>query len=262
MKRVRIVGLCLLAAVALSAMAASSAYAGEYGKCTKTKEVDKQYTGNYTNRNCTSVSYTGHGKSEYEWYALGSSGFPGPVSITGSTKVATSESAFGNFTCKKSTSTGELTGPKAGTEVITYTGCEASKEKEKSEGEPGGTIKTNLLDSRLVDHGETAGGKEPAEGEVWNCLTSSEDEPYLSEYEWSRVKVREKGEACAVVTGTDQMGTKTTETFGKNTAPQDLELEYSLNEGADWEGPIGMTRVTTATVKTTAKMEVKGQDAP
>ena len=237
-------------------MAASSAFAGEYGTCVKTKEVTegklKHYTGNYTDKNCTKLGVPG--KSEYEWEAVKAGA---KIPFTDSTKVATLESALGNVTCKKSTSTGEITGPKSDVDVTTFTSCEASKEKANSPGEPAGTIKTNVLDSTLVDHGETWHGKEPAEGEVWNCLVSSSDEPYLAEFEFSKIKIRVSGYVCSIVTGTNLMGTKTTQTYGKNTAPQEELVEYSLNEGATWEGPILGTQLAVATIKTTAKMEIK-----
>lgn len=57
MKRISIVGLCLVAMVAFGAMAVSSAYAGEFITCTKTKAVKegktKHYTGSYKNAECT-----------------------------------------------------------------------------------------------------------------------------------------------------------------------------------------------------------------
>ena len=250
MRRIQIVGLCLGAVFAFSAMAASSAYAGEYGTCVKTKEVEKHYTGNYKDKNCT--EYTGSGTSEYEWEPTLSGS---KIAVTDSSKVATLESALGNVTCKKSTSAGDITGPKSATDTVTFTSCEAVKEKANSEGEPAGTIKTSLLNARLVDHGETAGGKEPAVGEVWDCLTSAEG-PYLAQFEFSKIKLRVKGEVCGVVTGINQMATKSTQTFSKGGGFQGLQVEYSLNEGASWEGPIAGTQVTTATTKN-PKMEIK-----
>ncbi len=50
MKRATTVGLCLTIIFALSALAAASAYAGEYGECVK---VEKGKTGTYSNSSCT-----------------------------------------------------------------------------------------------------------------------------------------------------------------------------------------------------------------
>ncbi len=47
MKRIRIMGLCLVAAFALTAVIASGAQAGQYGVCGKAAKVGKSYTGKY-----------------------------------------------------------------------------------------------------------------------------------------------------------------------------------------------------------------------
>ncbi len=64
MRHVRMLGLCLVAAMALAAVAASSALAGpEWGKCEKVGSG-----GNYTGKNCTkSEKAKPKGSGSYEW---------------------------------------------------------------------------------------------------------------------------------------------------------------------------------------------------
>jgi hypothetical protein len=73
MKRIGIVGLCFAAIFALSAMAASSAYAGEYGVC---KELTKETTpkakhGKYEEMKCVKLYEKGGkavAKGSFEWF--------------------------------------------------------------------------------------------------------------------------------------------------------------------------------------------------
>jgi len=66
MKRIRIMGLCLVAIFAVSAVAAMSASAAEpsWYECGKAAKVGKFYTGKYINKTCTEVSGTSTGKYE------------------------------------------------------------------------------------------------------------------------------------------------------------------------------------------------------
>ncbi len=94
MKRIGIIGLCLVALFAFSAMASSSALAGEYITCGKAAKVGKKYTGSYTNNNCSALSATEEGK-----YEAGEPSFP--VKVTSTTKEAVLSSAAGDIKCKK-----------------------------------------------------------------------------------------------------------------------------------------------------------------
>ena len=61
MKRMRIMGLCLVAVFALGAFAASSAFAlPEFGRC-----VPKAGTGKYSDANCTVKAAKGKGVTEF-----------------------------------------------------------------------------------------------------------------------------------------------------------------------------------------------------
>ena len=67
MKRIKIVGLCLIALFAFSAVAAASAFAEgrpEYKLCAKVAKVEGKYNGSYSDKGCTTEA-TG-GKYERE----------------------------------------------------------------------------------------------------------------------------------------------------------------------------------------------------
>jgi hypothetical protein len=176
MKRISIVGLCLVCAFALSAIASSSAFAGVYGTCTKAAKEGKKYTGKYTDKNCNTLASEAEiaegKKNKYEFTA-----YPGAAGTkwgyTSKTKTATLKSAAGEITCKASTDKGSITGAKTDVDQVTFTTCVLSVTGGKctSAGEAAGTIKTGELKTLLIDHGETGpSGKEPAEGEAWTAF--------------------------------------------------------------------------------------------
>ncbi len=242
MKRIGIVGLCLATAFVLTAVIASAAQAGEYGRCVKAKE------GRYTNAGCTEESVTKEG--DYEWVPG-----PGPrPKDTGKTGVATLTGAAGVIECKKSTSTGEITGVKSDKELFTFSKCTTKgapcttiritgvSEKGEAiwtETTPAGSIETFPLNTTLIDHGEkfvqlTAEGEfekfvEPAEGEAWTLFTSSEEgeeNPYKglqAVYECKEVaRIFTGGELAGVTTPVNAMETSLTTTFEEGRGLQDL----------------------------------------
>jgi hypothetical protein len=169
MKRIRIMGLCIVAAFALSAVAASSASAGEYGQCKSTspttgKAIKK---GEFTDVNCQVWSVKVKNgkevkakKGHFEW-------FPGPspsceakkggeytdstcatksskpkkgkfekpcgalscAGLKSSTGEAVLEGGPAAVKCTASTGEGEITGVKTDREVVKFTGCEAAGQK-------------------------------------------------------------------------------------------------------------------------------------
>lgn len=187
MKRTRMMGLCLMAALAafaLSAIAASSASAGTYYVCaahkkgeyttatcaTKSAKAHKgkyekeplntcvaQKKGKYANAGCTVLDEKkGKPKGKYEKAkALGIKTVGGPA------KLATP--AFGptDVTCKAATGTGTYTGSKTANIQIIFTGCEFEGLKCESAGpnsEPShvaGDIETDLESAKLLDNPES-----------------------------------------------------------------------------------------------------------
>ncbi len=169
MKHLRILGLCLLAAFAISAVASASASAAlpEWGKCVKLPATikgkeKKAGTGKFANSNCTEATTGG----EFE-FVKGTSGFEGGTEFTNtatSSKVSL-ETSFGiSVNCTGQTARGNLSGTKEVTDVtVTFTGCVASLAEfacenafAEDEGEEGnfhyikGEITTFGLKGKLV----------------------------------------------------------------------------------------------------------------
>ncbi len=128
MKRLMSVGLGLLAASAISAAMAASAFAEapEFGRCQKVtgEQMGKKtvYHGHYANSVCTTASPDAKGK--YEW-------FPGveKATFTAVSKPGmkvTFETVSGKkIVCSAETSSGEYTSPKLEEHVVfKFTGCD------------------------------------------------------------------------------------------------------------------------------------------
>ncbi len=258
MRRIRVVGLCFAAVFALSAMVASAAQAGEYGRCLKSAQVAKKYTGGFEDKNCQTVNPTGEGK--YEWYSglnrpLGGPLKPGYTSKT--TKVVLA-STYGRLECKSSRDVGEITGPKADVDLITFTGCTMGGTKCNSEGQVAGTIKTSKLDTTLIDNGERGfGGAEPAVGEVWTQYAAAAG--YIAEYECPDVPLFAR--VSGSVSGVDAKDVNLASTTGKTRfegghGEQDLLTEVS-STGLSWEPAAPSVQSTESTIKTNEKWEIK-----
>ncbi len=276
MKRIGIVGLCLAAMFALSAMAASSAFAGEYGECVKAPKVGKpaKYLGHYTNKECTKKATKAEeevGKTnKYNWQSAAGKTY------TDSTKTAELKSAGGVIKCTASTSTGEITGWQSDTDNVTFTGCELSVTKGlcNSEGEPAGTIKTFALKTFLLDHGTKGlSGMEPKEGEVWTEITAEPGnptgfgeqnygEPLQAQYTCAPgVLFQTSGSLSSVTLPVNKMADKFTNEFGAGKGEQDLKT-IAFEPGEVNTGP--NTEVTKATVENVgkAKTEIRACNEP
>jgi hypothetical protein len=180
--------------------------------------------------------------------------------------------------CKSSTSSGEWTGPSTDVDTIVFAGCTLKiSEKEKgyactSAGRSPGEIQTSRLNSSLVSNpeereqivlNETTNELEeylvgPAEGKVWIEYAPALGEP-LAVYECEHgVTFKTAG----TIAGTDLSPVKTMEralktSFGPGSALQDLQSEYSDNDGESYE-PIGPIVVSTDTsTKEGRKVEIK-----
>jgi hypothetical protein len=137
----RIVGLCLVAALAAMAVAATSALAepsGEFGTCVK------QTGGKYENSGCTKEAKEVL-KQKYEWHSLAA-----PVSFSGHLKaetVALLETVKGTkITCKKATEAGEIANAhELGNVVATFEECVTGGIPCQSAGQASGTIVTVAL---------------------------------------------------------------------------------------------------------------------
>ncbi len=292
MKRIRIMGLCLIAAFAFSAMIASGASAGTYYRCNahkkgkysesgcKTLDEKKgkpkgsfeleevktcvaQKKGKFADSACTIPDEKkGKGKGSFE-KAKGL----GFTAKTGNAKLATPDLGPTDVECSESTTVGELTGPKTDKERVRFTGCQfsglpcQSAGPESTPSGESGVIDTNELDSKLVDNGEKAGGylsEEPAPGEAWNELISSQNEPYSSEFECSGVVfIKTAGSISGVVTP-NSLSTISTSEFNASVGEQALLTEASSTGfSGPWSPLLPSIETTTATVTNEVPIEVK-----
>ena len=265
MKRTRIVGLCLaaaLAVVAFSAMAASSASAGTYYWCTAQKH------GNFTESGCKTVAEK-KGKPDHKGGFELSSGRKF-TDTTGKAKLATPDLGPSDVECTGSTSSGEITGPTTGTDQVSFTGCTFEGKKCESidlfgSGTPSGTpgvIDTNKLDTKLVDHGEKAGGykhEEPALNEAWTEVISSQHEPYSSEFICgTEVILRTHGSVSGVDTPVNSApSTTSTTTFGLGEGEQALLTEVFNGVEFIPSGGAPSTEETTSTLTNEKAIEIK-----
>jgi len=188
MKRFRILGLCLIAALAMSVVASSSASAAgppegpEYGRCLKTAV---KLTGEFTTNTCT-VKDTDGNDGEYEWKA-GPGPKPGFTNVA--TTTATLETVKGTkVTCTHEESTGAISSI---TEVevpsVKFNGCKSSGLKCSTAGAGVEEIVTNALTGHL--HFEKV-GTETVDNEL-----VPKSAPLFVEFECGGFKVEVKKEA-------------------------------------------------------------------
>jgi hypothetical protein len=286
MKRTRIMGLCVMAAlavVAFSAMAASSASAGTYKYCAAMKK------GEYTTSTCATKSPKAH-KGKYELKSVEAcvsqkkgeyttntcatkSAKPkkghfekvagrGYTSSTAEAKLET-PSLGGTVKCTASKGKGEITGPKTASLQVTFTGCE-TKGVPCESGATHGTIETFPLETSLIEHGEKGlGGKgEPLAGEVWSdikgesafggdqAIFGCEGVGYF----------RSTGTLAGVDGGVNTMSFTGSQNFENGIGEQDLLTEVSSSPAfnpSETVGPFASTEVTKGT--TTYEKEVEVQ---
>ncbi len=186
MRRMRILGLCLVAMFAFSSMAAASASAvllHEWKECSKAKKVGKEYTGHYTSKECTLASFVTTG-GKYELLEVTKKTFTSKSKVSRFYSFIPSNEALplgggavaGKIECKTSKDAGEFKNAKLATDTILFSGCTSEGKKCTSAGEPAGSVKTNLL-SIKPELGVPLPGKVllltgPAEGNVFaefNC---------------------------------------------------------------------------------------------
>jgi hypothetical protein len=302
MKRTKIVGVCLVAALAmmgLSAMVASSASAGTYYWCQGQKKGNftesgcktvaekkgvpdhkgkfelvpvsacvAQKHGNFTESGCKTVAEK-KGKPDHKGGFEISSGRKF-TDTTGSAKLATPALGPNDVECTASTSEGEITSSTTGTDRVKFTNCTLEGKKCESvnffgSGTPSGeagTIETNLLDTKLVDHGEKAGGykhEEPALNEAWTEVVSSEKEPYSSEFICGgEIILRTHGSVSGVDTPVNAApSTSSTTTFGVGEGEQALLTEVFNGTEFIPTGGAPSSEETISTIHNEAAIEIK-----
>jgi hypothetical protein len=154
MKRIRIVGLCLVAVFAMSAVVASSASAiPTYKVC---KKASPKGSGKFNTKTCTGESKGGKKEGGYELGAW-NEGKEKEPKIKDSNGVSTLTSYIkgvgivGAVSCTKAKGEGHVTGPSNGNVTVTFEKCTSSGESCASPGEKAGKIKTNALATELAE---------------------------------------------------------------------------------------------------------------
>jgi hypothetical protein len=225
MKRIKVVGLCLVAVFAMTAFAAaSSASAAEYFTCVKA--VPKN-TGKYSDKECSNEVGTG-GKYERA-SAVGDK-------ITSKTKTAvlSTPAIGGKVTCKKSTDTGEIISSTQNHDVVTFSDCSSEGKPCQNAGGSSGVIKTNELLTTVVSSTETE----------FTALSGRGG--YQAEFECGGVPIRTKGFTIGKTTSPapGHASTKATLVFAG-----EENLETEVNVGSGFIGPFPSEENTTASDK-------------
>ncbi len=150
MKRMRIVGLCLVAVFATMAVASATASATlpAFFECAKVAKAEKGM-GKY-NKLC--IVEGKHGLKENEYEIKEGVGKAATKAAKGSGKKATlhTPAVGGEVTCTAFKDELKITTPKHEAKVIsTFTGCVSLGKKCSSSGAAAGTIKTNALEGDL-----------------------------------------------------------------------------------------------------------------
>jgi len=237
MKRYKVIGLCLVAVFAFSAIAASGAQAGTFGRCVK--ETTKPYKGKFTDKNClvkATPAEEAEGKhNKYNWV-------PGPGPKPGFTSkggASALKGEAGEITCKKNTDVGKMTGEKTDEDVFTFEKCVLSVTKEscQSYGDPAGTIKTYPNLTTIIDNGEKGlSGGEPKPGEVWqqfswNGVMHTDPVfgpgPWLASFECSKIPFVVSGSVSGIMgVNINSMQKKSTLDVGVGKGEQDLVTTF------------------------------------
>lgn len=149
MKRMKIMGLALVALFAMAALATASASATPtYYECAKAAKVGKLYTGDFNNKNCSEPNAKGEGKYELK-EGLGK----GKV-FKGTGKAATlhTPAVAGEVACTGSKDEGFATLHGQDKVKVRFSGCTSLGKKCTSvspKGKKTGEIVTNLLEGKL-----------------------------------------------------------------------------------------------------------------
>jgi hypothetical protein len=276
MKRIQLVGLCIVAAFALSALvgaASAAAATPEFGQCKALSKntTPKDKKGVYKDAGCTS-KFEKKGKptpkGHYEWY-------PGPASSCFSLKKGeytnsgcTTKSAKpkkGSFE-KEDGCFPNCAGITAGGPAAFLEGESKLKIECKTNGSEGGSIVSATKGTGIAVytgcHIEALGGvkcksagakaeeiktyvlestPEEKGGKVWLNYTNvaGANAPYLAEFNCEVVGIRVKGHAAGEASGgINEMGVKQTQTFGKVVdGIEGQELTSESNTGKGFEKP-------------------------
>ncbi len=251
MKRIRTMGLCLVAAFAITAVAAAtaSATAPEYGRCLA------HPGGKYATATCTTESGTTHADEWYPAFGKAANGEEKPLVKAGYKSKATEslpiqlegtgEGLGGVKTkilCKKQQSTGTIISNKEATgENIVFSECESSGAKCNSPGAAIGEIKVGKLTSVLgvekFGYNKEKHLVEPAKNKLAGEFTPTVGEEFVN-FECGGLKVTVKG-AVMFPIKTASMTLSATVKFsatGGNQKPEHFSLSIEPSTGKETFG--------------------------
>jgi hypothetical protein len=160
MKRIKVMGLCLVALFALTAAAASSASAAspEYKVCAKAAVKEG---GTFTDKNCTIPAKGKEKNAKYELAGIEHAKKPALKGTNGASNLyvfITGVGVVGETSCTKAKDTGAFTGPKTTKTVAKFEHCSSSKKVCTSPGAKAGVIETFGLKGELFATGQSATG--------------------------------------------------------------------------------------------------------
>jgi hypothetical protein len=195
MRRIRIVGLCLVAVFAMSAVVATGASAAnpEYGRCLK---ATPKALSNYDSAKCTKLASERSGteaeklsKGNFKWYTAFGGEKPlektGFTAVLKPTTIATLETKSGTkVTCKALSAAGKYTGNQTVTVSKTdFSECESGGIKCNTVGAGTGVIKVNPISGELglISKGET-GVKDKIGNVLWPTGGKPETGPTAAKF--------------------------------------------------------------------------------
>jgi len=220
--------LAVALAALLVAVSAARAAGPEYFTCVKMRN------GNWS-ANCEVQETPGQGSAERE-SAVGVT-----YSSKSGTAVLSTPAIGGKVTCKKSTGAGTITGPQTDEDTVTFSGCSSEGKPCESAGERSGEIKTNTLETTLVE-------REPGTAYV-QFAAAGGPEGFQAEYECSGVLLRTKGFTDALITNS---GNKKTELAFAG----EENLLTEVNVGDGFIGPFPSEENADVTDKDSKPLEV------
>jgi hypothetical protein len=284
MKRIRTMGLCLVAMFAFSAMVVSVAQAGQVGICARTARTGKMFKGAYLEKNCLKAASKeevekGGTTNRYEWTSAAGHKYTakGPtVHLRMPETIVNGLEA--EVRCKSSTGAGEWTGNTTGVDTIVFKRCTLNGTHGQctSEGLSAGDIETSPLDVTLVTYPETREQQRlneethvvefspvgPAEERAWLEYSAAPGHAYTEYVCEPDVMVRTLGTLAGLVIGHtaspfNAMRQMVQTSFGPGIGVQDLNAEFSDNGGMSWE-PTGFDFVSNnSKVFGAGKFEIK-----
>jgi hypothetical protein len=269
MKRIRILGLCLMVACAFAAVSvASSASAAEFGQCLAAKKAE------FNNSTCTEKSAKAH-KGHFEFYAADSciakkkgefnnatcteksakahkghfEAIPSPVYTTSSGPAELITPGFGAVKCSASSGGGAITGGKTTTTQTSFTGCETSGQK----------CQNTATEGNIVTFPLTGNLTEPTTGKAETVLTPTSGK-YLAFFGCTGVAfIRTGGSVGGNNTPVNTQGTTTSFNF-ESGVEQHLETEFSSTptfEPGTVLGPFASEQVGVFTLVGSPAEEIK-----